>query len=639
MCAASIRTGDLVCPQCGADAPTEIAEEGTLPGVLALQGYDEHRSGIREALGPTFELRHMLGRGGFGEVWEALDLRLGRRVAVKVLRHELAASPAFRERFRRETRAVARLRHPGIVPVYHVGEAEGLVYFIMPLIEGITLKAALDAEGTLDPAEAVRILAEASDALREAHRRGIVHRDLKPENVMLDGPERRVLLMDFGIAQTEEGDRELTGAGLVLGSPEYMSPEQATGARQLDGRSDIYSLGVVGYRMLAGRLPFVADTAREALAHHAITPPEPLENVAPVPHGLSEAVMRCLAKKPDERWQTTDELLAALRPTVRSASSPALPQGFAPVAAPAHAAPAEPPSPRRGRTALAVGALALIGGGLIWAAMWWSGQHRWATAAVAIGDTYGAVTDSLRALTGRFRDGTMPGARVLAAQAALLQATDARIEGSFGGILDERGPWPADVRAGVESALHGAWAVVLSGGPVAVQAAGVAGCVTRNDGGVVVLEDRNARDNCWWGVAPPEPVAVPVEYTLAFQVPATIRADAGVGLAWCPPTGACWLVFVWSGGQVELAEYAAGSGLRRRRLGEPLPPLRGEQHLRVRADEARVRVWLGDAQVLDRAAPAEARALTRTEALRIVVQNAAITLPGASALQVVGDRP
>ena len=638
-CAAAIPAGVLTCPACGADAPTEIAADGTVPFGLPAEGLVAHRAALQDAIGESFEVRRLLGRGGFGEVWEAYDLRLGRAVAVKVLREELSASVSFRERFRRETRAVAKLRHPGIVPVYHVGEEGGLVYFIMPLVEGVTLKAALEQEGRLSAAEAVRILTEASDALREAHRRGIVHRDLKPENVMLEGAERRVLLMDFGIAQSDEGDQELTGAGLVLGSREYMSPEQAMGARQLDGRSDIYSLGVVGYRMLAGKLPFAAETAREFLAHHAITPPEPLDSVATVPRGLSEAVMRCLEKRPGDRWQTTDELLAALRPTVRYASSPAIPGLPVEAVTTAPSAPPKVPAAAKGRrAAVAVGAVVMASAALVWFVARWSDLRRWEATAAMVGSVYGQVTDSLRALTPAFRNGSLTATEYLAAVAALHEAAEARVAGTFGPVLDDLSPWPPSLRADVEGALHAASAAALPGGELTVQSAGVAGCVMRREPIALVLEDSTAGDNCWWSVSPPPPVALPVEYALSFRVPQDLPRDAGVGLAWCRAAAECRVVFVWSRGRVESAEYHPGVGLRRRQLGVQLPPLTGLQHLRVRAEDARVRVWLGDALVLDRPPREETRVLGEAGALRVVVQNAAIALaPGA--LQVVGGRP
>ncbi len=636
-CGTAIAVGILTCPVCGADAPTEITPAETVAFSLPADGTAERRAAVQEAVGPTFEVRRRIGRGGFGEVWEAFDLRLGRAVAVKVLREDLAASAAFRERFRRETRAVAKMRHPGIVPVYHVGEEEDLVYFIMPLVEGITLKAALDREGRLSTAEAVRILSEASDALREAHRRGIVHRDLKPENVMLEGTERRVLLMDFGIAQSEEGDRELTGAGLVLGSPEYMSPEQAMGSRVLDGRSDIYSLGVVGYRMLAGRLPFVAETAREALAHHAATPPDPLDAVAAVPVGVATAVMRCLAKRPEDRFQTTDELLAALRPTVRHASVPSLP-ALGPEGAAAPAAGAAPARARVTRRAVLVGVGLIGAAAALWGAQRLNERRRWEAVATSVGEIYHQVTDSLHALAAAFQTGALGAPAYIVEAEELQRAADDRVTALFGPVLDDPEAMPRAVRSRVESALHAAWAGTLPGGTLTLQPAGAAGCVTRDEGRLLVVADSAAGTNCWWSVSPPPPMTLPMEYALTFRVPAELPRDAGVGLAWCPAAAACRIVFVWAHGRVESADHRPGIGLLRRAVSAPLPVLAGEQQLRVRAEDGRVRAWLGGMQVLDRASPAEAQVLARGATLRLVVQNASIAI-GQEALVVTGSRP
>jgi tRNA A-37 threonylcarbamoyl transferase component Bud32 len=651
-CGTAIAVGVLSCPVCGADAPTEITPAETVAFSLPDDGIGKRRAAIQGAIGPDFEIRRRIGRGGFGEVWEAFDLRLGRSVAIKILREDLTASAAFRERFRRETRAVAKMRHPGIVPVYHVGEEEDLVYFIMPLVEGVTLKAALEREGRLSTAEAVRILSEASDALREAHRRGIVHRDLKPENVMLEGAERRVLLMDFGIAQSEEGDRELTGVGLVLGSPEYMSPEQAMGSRHLDGRSDIYSLGVVGYRMLAGRLPFLAETAREALAHHVATPPDPLEAVAPVPAGVAAAVMRCLAKRPEDRFQTTDELLAALRPTVRFASSPSLPALAAEESEVSHttsravavSAPPPPPpaeaaaAPRTGRRALLIWLGLLGAAAVLWGVHRVSERRRWEGVAVAVEDAYRQATDSLHALAAGFRSGALGAPAYLAAAEGLQRAVDAGIAERFGPVLEDRAAMPRPIRVRADSALHAAWAATLPGAVLTLLPAGAAGCVTRQEDSLLVMADSSSGDNCWWSLSAPPPMTTPLEYALTFHAPTRIPDDAGVGLAWCPAAAACRVVFVWLQGRLEVADHRPGVGLRRREISGRLAAITGEQRLRVRVEADRVRTWLGGALVFDRPSAADAALLAQGGALRLVVQNAAVAV-GTEDVVVVGRRP
>jgi len=655
-CNTPLAGGVLFCPVCGAPTPTELAadlEDEVITAPAPRPSWAEMQGDLQRALGPAFEVRRLLGRGGFGEVWDVWDVRLARSVAVKVLRAELAASSAFRERFNREARAIAKLRHSGIVPIYHVGESQGLVYFIMPLVDGVTLKAMLDQEGKLDPEEATRILAEASDALREAHRRGIVHRDLKPENVMLEGPERRVLLMDFGIAQSEDADKDLTGAGLVLGSPEYMSPEQATGARQLDGRSDIYSLGVVGYRMLAGKLPFVAETAREVLAQHVLTPPEPVANFAPLPLHLSYAVMRCLAKRPDERWQTVDELIDALSGdapvpdmpwaespphAVRSATPwalarPSLPQQ---VGAPAPA--------RRWRRALAIGvpSVAVLAGAL-WGYGRWSERRNWDAAALAVVASYQDATDSLRLMADRFRQGVMTGSDYRVQGAAVQQSVETRIDTTYGPILDDLSAWPAELRDHVETALHASWAAMLPSAALELQASGVVGCALTQGDSAAVLKDGARGANCWWSAAPAAGaagVAAPVEYALRFKAPASGPADAGFGLAWCGRASQCRVLWIWLGGsrRVEWAGYSSGAGLIAHRMGEPVQA-GGTHRLGVRLDGRLLRVWMDERLVLSYQDGEEVTSLTRPGDLRVVVQNTAIDLVGPEALTVVGMRP
>src|SRR5690349_2263519 len=215
----------------------------------------EQRRRLAQALGPAYELRHVLGRGGFATVHAAFDRSLKRDVAVKVLHPELAGDPAVRERFRREAETVARVRHPHIIPIYAVGESEGLAWYVMPLVAGESLRARLERAGRLTVAEARRILLEAASALAAAHGAGLVHRDVKPDNILLDGPDARVLVTDFGIAKAlAPGTDGLTQTGVAIGTPQYMSPEQASG-EAVDQRTDVYALGVVAYQMLAGELP------------------------------------------------------------------------------------------------------------------------------------------------------------------------------------------------------------------------------------------------------------------------------------------------------------------------------------------------------------------------------------------------
>ena len=275
---------------------------------------DALRDRLQRALGEGVTLKDRLGHGGFALVYEAFDERLKRRLAVKVLRAELDEAPGARARFRREAEAVAALRHPNIIPIYGVGEAQGLAFFVMPLIEGGSLADRLAREPRQPAEEARRILHEAAAGLAAAHRAGIVHRDIKPDNILLDGPDARVVLTDFGIAKALSGDAgRLTQTGTVVGTPHYMSPEQASGERLIDHRSDLYSLGVVGYQMLAGEVPFNAATVAAILVRHLTQAVPPLHTHRPdCPPDLAAAVTRCLAKTPEERFATAEDLLRAL---------------------------------------------------------------------------------------------------------------------------------------------------------------------------------------------------------------------------------------------------------------------------------------------------------------------------------------
>lgn len=271
---------------------------------------------LQQALGGSCLLGQPLGEGGFGVVYAARDLRLARDVAVKVLRPELAA-PVLRERFRREAEAIAGLRHPGIIAIHDVGERGDLCWFVMPLIQGRTLRARLEAEGRLPVGEARRVLEEVAAALSAAHARGLVHRDIKPENILLDGDEQRAVLTDFGIAKSlgETGSGpSLTTAGLIVGTPDYMSPEQAGGGGVVDARSDLYALGVVGYELLTGQRPFRGPTPMAVLMQQLGAPPAPIASLRrECPPALSDAVERCLKLEPRERWESAQAFRAALR--------------------------------------------------------------------------------------------------------------------------------------------------------------------------------------------------------------------------------------------------------------------------------------------------------------------------------------
>src|SRR6266545_224907 len=262
---------------------------------------------LTQALGASFTLEGEIGRGGMGVVYHARDERLKRKVAVKVLPPDLAFREEIRIRFLREAETAARLSHPHIVPIHSVGEGpEGLVYFVMAYVDGESLAARLKRRGQLAAEEARRILMETADALGAGHALGIVHRDVKHDNILLEGSRGRTVLTDFGIAKaltSTTGPGTLTATGVAIGTPHYMSPEQAAGDREIDGRSDIYSLGAVASQMITAELPF----------HAPLVP----DKVPDCPEDLAACVMRCLEKDPEARWPTAD----AVRRTLESRSA------------------------------------------------------------------------------------------------------------------------------------------------------------------------------------------------------------------------------------------------------------------------------------------------------------------------------
>jgi tetratricopeptide (TPR) repeat protein/tRNA A-37 threonylcarbamoyl transferase component Bud32 len=267
---------------------------------------------LRTALADSYRVERELGRGGMSTVYEARDLKHDRRVAIKVLRAELAAHLGP-ERFLREIRLTANLQHPHIVPVYDSGEAAGLLYYVMPFVEGESLRARLDREGRIPLAESLRIARQVATALAFAHERMVIHRDVKPENILLTGGT--ALVADFGVARATEaaGGDQLTAVGLAVGTPAYMSPEQASGESNVDGRSDLYSLGCVLYEMLAGEPPFGYDTPQRTLSRQVMKrAPSLSAAAAQVPHVVSAVVGRLLAKEPAERYDSAQALVAAL---------------------------------------------------------------------------------------------------------------------------------------------------------------------------------------------------------------------------------------------------------------------------------------------------------------------------------------
>jgi serine/threonine-protein kinase len=267
-----------------------------------------------------------------GIVYCARDKRLKREIAIKVLPPELSFRADIRQRFLREAETAAQLSHPNIVPIYTVEERDNIVYFVMAYIKGDNLGQRLQQHGPIAPVEVRRILREVGDALAYAHHRNVIHRDIKPDNIIIDEETGRAMVTDFGIARalTDSGDSRLTATGMAIGTPAYMSPEQSAGDRAIDGRSDLYSLGVVGYQMLCGQPPFVASNTPSMLVKHLSERPVPVDERWPdLPQDLARAVMICLEKDPNDRFPSAAAFSAALNggsmPTLATRAQPAAP--------------------------------------------------------------------------------------------------------------------------------------------------------------------------------------------------------------------------------------------------------------------------------------------------------------------------
>ena len=274
---------------------------------------DDVLARLKQALADRYAIESELGSGGMATVYLAEDLKHRRKVAVKVLRPNLAAALGP-QRFLQEIEIAAQLQHPNILPLYDSGEADGFLFYVMPHIEGASLRDKLAREGELPIADAVRIMRDVVDALTEAHEHGVVHRDIKPENILLRG--RHALVTDFGVAKAVSeatGREQLTTAGVALGTPAYMAPEQASADPHLDQRVDIYAVGCVAYELLTGRPVFMGTTPQMVLAAHMTERPQPVSKQRDtVPAALEAVVLRCLEKKPADRWQSAAELLPQL---------------------------------------------------------------------------------------------------------------------------------------------------------------------------------------------------------------------------------------------------------------------------------------------------------------------------------------
>ena len=305
---------------------------------------------LARTLAGRYEITRLLGRGGMAVVFLAQDLTLERQVAIKVLPPEMSHDPKLIPRFQQEAKTAAKLDHPNIIPIYRVESEGGLDYFVMKYVTGRSLEQLLD-EGPIPIDVARRVLREAALALGHAHKRKVVHRDVKPANIMLE-EDGRVVLTDFGISKAAQGASQLTGTGTIIGTPHYMAPEQAKGL-EVDGRADQYSLGIVGHQILTGKQPF-EGSAHSILYKHVFEPPPPVLKLRPdVPHDLSAALERALAKEPEQRFATMEEFARAVGGDRRGVAT----QVSAPVKPFEKAAPV---TASRSRTTLERGALAVV---------------------------------------------------------------------------------------------------------------------------------------------------------------------------------------------------------------------------------------------------------------------------------------
>jgi len=305
-CAAQVPIGLRFCGFCGA----EVADPTTATVAFIAQSEDPLLAQIRVVLGGEYEIERECGRGGMGAVFKALDVSLRRPVALKVMLPGASTGGAIADRLRREARRAAALDHPNIVPIYQVGEAGGIHYIVMKFIEGRPLDAIIEDQGALPIAVVVAVLRAIASALAYAHERGTVHRDIKSSNILID-QEGRVYVSDFGLARAAE-DSKVTPSGAVVGTPQFMSPEQCAGA-PVGPQGDQYSLGIVGFQMLAGEAPFEASSVLAVVQHQYFTPPPDLRSVrTDAPDALLTIITRLVAKDPAHRFTNTSDLVTVL---------------------------------------------------------------------------------------------------------------------------------------------------------------------------------------------------------------------------------------------------------------------------------------------------------------------------------------
>jgi hypothetical protein len=380
-CHALLPDGSAHCPRCG---PGSLALLGTghLPHAVRVAEPGDRSHQLARALGRHYRVVRLLGRGGFAEVYEVRDEDLQRRLAVKVLRTDIPWSAASLARFKQEARAIARLNHPNTLPIHFVGEAEGLVFYVMPFCEGRTLADVLRTDGALPVHRALAIIEPILETLQHAHEHGLVHRDVKPDNILIEAGTGRPLLVDFGIVKDLDGAPGQTQAGYIVGTPLYMSPEQALGRHDVDARADVYGIGVVLFQMVTGAPPFEGEDSQEIVTRH-VHQPVPVASLSHdgVPSWLRSIIVRCLAKHPDDRYPTARAVLEAIRigragsplPLGRAAAPASAVRGPEGAAAEGRGAEEETPTvamprtraPRRGRRAVAFGLVAAVG--VLWA--------------------------------------------------------------------------------------------------------------------------------------------------------------------------------------------------------------------------------------------------------------------------------
>ncbi|HEX6050184.1 MAG TPA: protein kinase [Gemmatimonadaceae bacterium] len=308
------------CFSCGSD----LSDGGVKTVVRPRDVTGELHSRLTHVLAGKYTVKKLLGAGGMGAVFLADDLTLEREVAIKVLPPDMSRDERVVARFQQEAKTAAKLDHPNIIPIHRVESDGGLHYFVMKYVTGRSLESMLEGGQPLPVPFVIRILSEAAAALGHAHARGVVHRDVKPANIML-GADHQVVLTDFGISKVGDLTSQLTQTGMIIGTPYYMSPEQATG-RAVDGRSDQYSLAVLGHQLLTGKLLFSGDSAHTIIYRHVSEQPARVASLRPeVPAAVDEALDRALRKEPDERFATMEDFARALRSEMLAATAPLTP--------------------------------------------------------------------------------------------------------------------------------------------------------------------------------------------------------------------------------------------------------------------------------------------------------------------------